>query len=184
MLQKINDNNPQYKYKGDCLTCCKITTFNEFQYCNECGNHYYPEVNEMNQQMGSFTANDILKEKEYVQPIPQDIIDDLTNTNQEPAPAYVPKNTKNKFKKQNIMKKSIINFGKGLAKGTCKTLGGIHFVVQTGADAIADTEAVIRERAFNEDKEEAFINRKLRTAEHQMNLLQKFSKEKLCVKNV
>ena len=187
MLKLLNGGNNEYRYKGYCTTCKTNTTFNESQYCNQCSMHYVEEVNHMNSGMGSFTAQDIMKEREYNPEVPQEIIDELTNYNQEPAPKRVVKNTKNKFKKQNFMKKSIINFGKNIAKGTCKTLGGIHFVVQTTADAVAATEALIRERAFHEDRDEAFVKRKVKTANYQLQLVEKFEskikKEDLCVKN-
>lgn len=183
-LKPIKGGNETYKYKGYCKTCDKDSTFNESRFCNSCYMHYESAVNQNKNEIGSFTAEDILSEKDltpsqednqdYEPQIPKEIIDNLTGKNQEKINPY--KNTKKKFKKENVMKKSFKNLGKGIAKGTCKVLGGLHFGVQTTADVIAVSEAMIRERVFDEDKQKAFLDRKAKTVERQERIVEKLTK--------
>jgi len=124
------------------------------------------------QVMGPFNFQSILKYSEYEPEVPSYIINNLTNKTDELPMVKNTKNKslKNKSKKQNIMKKSFKNIGKGIAKGTCKVLGGAHLVIQSTADVVCATEAGIRAVVFHEDKLKAIEDRKIKTAQYQMNI--------------
>ena len=68
------------------------------------------------------------------------------------------------------MKKSINTIGNGIGNGICKVLGGAHLVVQTSADLIVVTEALIKEKQTGKAKEETIKERKLKTAETQVKV--------------